>query len=123
MENQTVLLVVLTGLLLRIGVPLAITIIAIMILRKVDARWQTEAEVEAVSQPVLVEKEQCWEYKECDPEDVKICPAANSPLPCWQVMRQKNGYLREDCLTCKIFQQAPLPAPLHTDVTRRIQHV
>ncbi|MBW7918822.1 MAG: hypothetical protein H3C52_05925 [Anaerolineales bacterium] len=111
MENQMVLFVVLTGLLFRLGIPIAITITAILLLRKVDARWQAEAKAESIAEPVLVEKENCWEYKECGPEIARGCPAANSLLPCWQAMRQENGYLREECLNCKIFQQAPAPVP------------
>jgi hypothetical protein len=38
------------------------------------------------------------------------CQAAKSSLPCWQAKRQPNGYLKEDCLACPVFLEAPVPA-------------
>ncbi|MEW5939993.1 MAG: hypothetical protein AB1750_10050 [Chloroflexota bacterium] len=112
MENPPPALVVLIGLSLRIGIPVIITVIAVLILRKVDARWKAEAEALPPEPPAaIVEKPSCWEVIECAPELMKDCPAPVSPLPCWQARRQKNGYLMEKCLTCQVFRQAPLPTP------------
>lgn len=106
MEIFVSILAVLTGLLLRLAIPIAGTIIVIYFLRKLDAHWQAEAQCE----PIAVQKTECWKAKGCSPEQKKKCAAAASPLPCWQVFRQPNGYLREECISCGVFVDAPIPA-------------
>lgn len=96
----------LVGLLLRLAIPIAATLLVIFILRKLDKRWKAEAEL----QPVTVEKPECWKVNGCAPEQIQNCEAAKSPLPCWQVKRLPNGYLNEDCLTCPVFVEAPVPS-------------
>lgn len=105
METITSLLAILGGLLLRLAIPVTITAGLITLLQKLDARWQVEALL-----PVLVEKPECWKIKGCPPEQAKNCIGASSPLPCWQAYRLPNGYLREECLSCKVFMDAPMPA-------------
>ena len=109
MENFTSLLAVLAGILLRLAIPIAATTLLIIILRKLDARWQAEAEL----QPLSVNKPECWKINNCPPEEVKNCPGANSPLPCWQVYRLPNGYLQKECLSCKVFISTPAPTLIH----------
>ena len=96
----------LVGLLLRLAIPIAATLLVIYLLRRLDKRWQAEAQIE----PVQVEKPECWKIKGCPPEQVKNCTAAQASLPCWQAKRLPNGYLKEDCLSCPVFIQAPVPA-------------
>ena len=105
METITSLLFLLAGLLVRLAIPIAVTALVIYGLRKLDARWQAEAQI-----PVQVEKPKCWEIKGCAPEDVKNCIAGQSPMPCWQAYRLPNGYLRDECLSCEVFRHAPVPA-------------
>ena len=105
MEALTSLLYVLAGLLVRLAIPIAVTAVLIYFLRKLDARWQAEAQI-----PVTVEKPKCWEIKGCSPEDVENCIAGQSPLPCWQAYRLPNGYLRDECISCDVFRHAPVPA-------------
>ncbi len=112
MQELTSIFAILVGLLVRIAIPLVITIVVILILRRADARWQKEAE--QLPPVVTVENPHCWDIKNCPAEQVNECPAPTSLAPCWQVRRQKNGYLREACLTCQIFRQAPLPTPVHS---------
>jgi hypothetical protein len=106
METITSLLAVIVGLLLRLAIPIALTALLIFFLRKLDARWQAEAEL---PQPVAQTVE-CWKIKDCPPEQLENCVAHESTLPCWQAKRLPNGYLREECLTCEIFTEAPMPA-------------
>jgi hypothetical protein len=102
---QTVLVDVL-GLLLRIGIPLAVTILIIYLLRRMDKRWQAVA----LPVPVAAPRKPCWEVNGCSGQKRKNCPAAAQPnIPCWQVFRAKNGVLKEGCLVCEVFRQAPLP--------------
>lgn len=105
METTISLLAIITGLLLRLAIPIAVTAIMIYFLRKLDSRWQSEAQF-----PVLVEKQKCWEVKNCTPEQIKKCEGGQSPLPCWQVRRLPNGYLRDECISCEVFRKAPIPA-------------
>jgi hypothetical protein len=105
METITSLLAILAGLFVRLAIPIAMTFVLIYFLRKLDLRWQVEAET-----PLPLEKPKCWKIKNCPPEQVERCAAAVSPLPCWQAYRLPNGYLREDCLSCEVFINAPAPA-------------
>ena len=105
METLTSLLAVLTGLLLRLALPIVGTGILIYFLRKLDAHWQTEAQLA----PIAIQKVECWKVKGCSPEQQKKCIAVTSSLPCWQAYRLPNGYLREKCLSCEVFVNAPIP--------------
>ena len=107
METIISLLAVITGFVLRFGIPIAITMVAIYFLRRLDARWQAEAETETL-QPV-VEKPHCWEINNCTPEIRASCPGYLSEAPCWQARREENGHLQEKCLGCDIFRKAPVP--------------
>ena len=104
METITSLLAILAGFLFRLAIPIAGTAILIYFLRKLDAHWQAEAQL-----PHTSVKIECWKIKGCSPEQQKHCAAAASTLPCWQVFRQTNGYLREACISCNVFRDAPIP--------------
>jgi hypothetical protein len=106
METLTPLLTLITGLFLRLSIPLLGTVILVYLLRKLDAHWQAEAE----RNPVAIEKVECWKHKGCSEEQRKNCVAATALLPCWQVHRQSNGYLQEKCISCEVFINAPAPA-------------
>ena len=105
METITSLFAILEGFLVRLAIPIIGTIVLIYFLRKLDAHWQAEAQVQLTS----IQKVECWKIKGCSPEQQKFCIATSSALPCWQAKRLPNGYLREECLTCEIFTQAPIP--------------
>jgi hypothetical protein len=106
METVTYFLAILTGLLLRLAIPIFGTVIVIYFLRKLDAHWQAEAELA----PIAIEKVECWKVKGCSEEQRENCGGASASLPCWQVQRQPNGYLQEKCITCEVFTNAPIPA-------------
>jgi hypothetical protein len=106
METLTSLFAILTGLLLRLAIPIVGTIILVYLLRQLDAHWQAEAELT----PIPPVKTECWKIKGCSEEQHKKCTGAVSPLPCWQAFRQPNGYLQEKCISCEVFIKAPIPA-------------
>jgi len=108
METITPLLAVIAGIALRLAIPIVITAIAVYFLRRLDNRWQAEAE-EQLLLPV-VEKVKCWEIKGCTAEMRATCIGYQSEQPCWQAFREKSGQLQERCLGCNVFQQAPIPA-------------
>ena len=105
MDAITSLLAIITGLLLRLALPIVGTGILIYFLRKLDAHWQAEAQLA----PAPVQKVECWRIKGCLPKQRQNCIAATSPLPCWQVFRQPNGYMNEKCISCEVFTNAPIP--------------
>jgi hypothetical protein len=106
MEGLTTILTVVLGLIVRIAVPLALTIGLIYLLRRLDRRWKKEA----LSVPVIAAGgKPCWEVKGCSESQRKDCPVATErpSVPCWQFFRSKTGLLREDCLGCTVFRQVP----------------
>ncbi len=106
MLPSTAALAVITGFAVRLALPILLTILVIIVLRRLDSHWQSEA----AFAPIKVEKPECWKLRDCAPSQQKVCPAVKSPLPCWQVFRSSNGYLREQCLTCDVLARAPLPS-------------
>jgi hypothetical protein len=105
METIPSLLYVVAGLLLRLAVPILGTGLLVFTLRKLDERWQAEAKL----YPPLVDKPECWKVKGCTSQQTGSCKAYESNLPCWQVHRLPNGYLKEECLSCQVFTEAPIP--------------
>jgi hypothetical protein len=104
MDTLVTYFYLLIGLLLRLAIPIAATVLVVYILRRLDKRWQAEAE-----QPIEIEKPECWKAKGCSPDQVQNCTAAKALIPCWQVKRLPNGYLNDDCLSCPVFIEAPVP--------------
>lgn len=106
--------------LLRLGVPVAVTAAIVWWLRRLDARW--EAEADAQSRRVLELKapapavaqtgaRPCWEERNC-PEGVRDhCPAYFQPaVPCWLARRAADGHLPAGCTDCASF--TPVAAPV-----------
>jgi len=103
MNNIANVIVILLGIAVRLIIPILVTVLAVYFLRKLDAAWQAEGR----KVPTKAEKPACWETMNCSPARQKDCPGYNSPLPCWQARRTSSGYLREECLGCKVFLKAP----------------
>jgi hypothetical protein len=101
-----VVLTFLLGVLFRLGIPIAVTALVLVFLHRLDRRWQKEA----LALPVVPAGKPCWEIKGCPEETKKNCPATAQPkTPCWQVFRTRDGVMKEACLGCDVFRQAPLP--------------
>ncbi|HSJ87698.1 MAG TPA: hypothetical protein VK909_10855 [Anaerolineales bacterium] len=105
MDTLISVLYIVLGFFLRLAIPILGTAILVFLLRRLDARWQAEA----ARQPLPTNKPDCWKIKGCPSDEMEKCPGAKSSLPCWQVYRLPNGYLNEDCITCKVFIEAPVP--------------
>jgi hypothetical protein len=118
MEQLTTLGLLLGGVFVRIGIPVLITGALIYLFTRLDAHWKAEAE-RAASAPAAshsaaaltyARNTGCWDVNKCPEEKRKNCRAyKNSDTPCWQVFRSKEGLLKEKCLGCKVFKEAPLP--------------
>ncbi len=100
--------------LLRIGVPLGVTLIVAYFLRRLDAKWQAEAWAEwEASQPQdeliadamsLQSGEPCWSLKGCDETARANCAAPKQPsIPCWLARRRSEGKLPAECYNCARF--------------------
>ena len=105
------LLVFVTGVLLRLIVPLAVTALVVYFLHRLDVRWQVEAENERAM--LVKDDKPCWKEQGLSMDEIKLCAAKNEQ-PCWQTHRLSNGYLREACLDCEVFLSAPIPTPKHS---------
>ena len=106
------LAVVLLGILVRFVLPIALTLLVIWFFRKLDAKWQLEAQQQMRARLTLAAANHtpCWQQRQCSEERRAACPAfQSSHLPCWQVFRDKEGRLREACLECDVFLAAPVP--------------
>ncbi len=114
---------------LRLGVPIAITLTIAYFLHRLDARWEKEARLEQEAGRVTKEAEKkkgvslpqpvmpapmpialdsygkpCWEIKDCDSIQTADCPARqDSSVPCWQARRQEEGRIPLECYHCEIF--------------------
>jgi hypothetical protein len=97
---------VLIGIAVRLVVPVLLTAVVVYLLRRLDAEWQREGK----TAPIKVQKSKCWDTMHCPPERRKDCPGYVSELPCWQARRLSSGYLRNECLGCKVFLKAPVPS-------------
>ena len=109
MDPFTTVINVVLGLLLRLGLPVLVTAGAIWLLRRVDARWQHEAE-QTRTQALQGSVPRCWELRDCPPERAVECAAyCDRSQPCWQTFRDPQGNLQQRCLACQLFQQAAVP--------------
>ena len=94
---------------LRIGIPILITALIVLWLKELDLRWRAEGSLEAEEEPQVP----CWEVRKCPPQLLEHCPAyADKTAPCWQVFRAREGQLRQACLSCTVFRNAPAPLPV-----------
>jgi hypothetical protein len=112
MSAQDVALAFVVGIVIRFAIPIGLTVVAVWFFRKLDQRWKAEAEELTRLQVAMAtaKRTPCWEQKQCSPEKLASCPVyAQKELPCWQVMRDKNGNLKPGCLDCGVFRNAPLP--------------
>jgi len=95
---------------LRFLIPIAVTISVVYVLRKLDARWQEEAEAHLSPSLTAFDGPRCFDVKKCSAEQRENCSAANQSQPCWQVFRKENnGLLDEKCLSCGYFANMPIP--------------
>ncbi len=100
---------------LRLGVPLAITLGVGYLLLRLDRKWQAEAWAEWESSRLEREEQAgqatspvagqfCWDLKECSQATREQCPAFKRPnIPCWLARRRAEGRLPAACYECELF--------------------
>ncbi len=92
------------GVVIRLAAPIIVTGMLVYVLRKLDARWQRQAQSEFPN----AETSNCWKINGSI-EEKKDNKSLNPSLPCWQSYRLPNGYLQEECMSCEVFLDAPVP--------------
>lgn len=97
---------VLLGFLLRLGIPIVLTVVLAVLLKRLDKRWQSQAEKERAEIQIMVQSGQrrrpCWDIYNCPESMKKECRAyANQDTPCWEVFRT-DGRLKPACRNCKV---------------------
>lgn len=107
MDTLNTFVVFLMGVGLRLIVPLALTALVVIVLHRLDARWQAEAKQER--EMLLKNEMPCSKDQSISAEQIKQ-RLDSGERPCWQTRRLSNGHLRDDCLTCDVFRDAPVPA-------------
>jgi hypothetical protein len=102
---------------LRLGVPLAITLAVGYWLRRLDAKWQAEAlarqatslarqklEAEPKIEVFRVIGQPCWVLKDCPQVLYAQCPAfQQAEIPCWLSRYRAEGSLPAKCYHCELF--------------------
>lgn len=105
----------------RLGVPLAITVLITWGLKSLDARWQAEAEARQATaivsagemQPAAFKAPQarqtpCWLLRNCGEGKQSSCVACKEPgLPCWMARLRSDGRLPSTCYGCALFRLRP----------------
>ncbi len=106
---------------LRIGVPLAIMGLIVWWLRRLDARWQAEAEARQATGKVeagqlaparmkapIAAQTPCWVAHNCSPATCAVCAACKEPgFPCWMARLRAEGRLPGKCYGCAFFRTRP----------------
>jgi len=112
MENTLIqIAAVVLGFLLRLGIPIGLTILLALFLKWLDKRWQAEAKVQAAEKTIHVAnliayKQPCWEIHNCPPRLRNACRAYGEPnTPCWELFRA-DGRLKPACQNCKVLPPA-----------------
>jgi hypothetical protein len=99
---------------LRLGVPVAFTLAVCFLLRRLDRKWEEEAQLGAVSAEAAGDGEApsdtatslpCWLIKGCGPERYENCAAYhNRALPCWLARLRAEGRIPQPCSSCSLFR-------------------
>jgi hypothetical protein len=151
MTSLTEILYIIGLFVLRLGIPIAVTLTIAYFLHRLDARWEKEAWLEqeagratkkaeerksasvplpqpAMPVPIPLALDNygkpCWEIKDCDPIEMADCPAKQNPsIPCWQARRQEEGRIPVECYHCEIFLAAlPSEYPNYPGLEQGLPH-
>ena len=112
MQTWEGLLLAIGWFVLRFGVPIALTALAIWFFKRLDERWQAQARETRtrVIEAGISSTVRCWLINDCEPKAREQCVAFQQPkIPCWLHCRAADGQLQEKCLNCKVFRTAQVP--------------
>jgi hypothetical protein len=88
---------------LRVGVPVALTIALGKWLEK-KLSPQAEKPVVGRSNSKVIQLH-CWDMKRCEPTTRAQCAAYKHPdLPCWLAIQAEGGRVRAECFECAFYK-------------------
>ena len=108
--------------LLRVGVPVAITIGGVHLFRRMDMRWQTQdwkhwAERLETTGGVPGQNwlsrlaNPCWDENGCEKSALAKCSAhSHQSVPCWMARRATEGTMPAKCHHCERYTMGSLVA-------------
>jgi hypothetical protein len=102
----------------RIGIPIAITLLIGLWLERRLASPQESADNENsapksghYTRTGNIIRIHCWDLKRCEQSQRAQCAAFQHPdLPCWLAIQADGGKLREDCFTCSLYKPEKIAA-------------
>ncbi len=117
-DTLTESLTVLGMFVVRIGVPVAITLVLGWWLEKKLRPPETDQNSKIIqldtarqAKSSKVIQLHCWDFKHCDAAHVAQCAAYKHPeLPCWLAIQVEGGKVREECFTCALYKPEQLAA-------------
>jgi hypothetical protein len=96
---------VVVGVVLRVILPLGVTLVVAWILKRFDDQWRSESLADSLRMAGSIETLHCWDFAGCRPEVRSSCRAFNNQdQPCWEMMRSR-GQLQEACKACPFRKQ------------------
>ncbi len=111
MDEFLVTVYLVSGILLRIAIPIGITFGVASVLRRLDKKWREEADQKQVgllSMTSIWLENPCWEMNDCEETRRETCDAyQQEDNPCWDVFKT-NGHLQKKCKNCAYLEDLPL---------------
>lgn len=127
--QQSETLWIVGGFLLRLGVPVAATILVTWLLHRLDAHWRRQPPAihptplaasgganPGVAYTATPPSKPCWEVKGCSAESRANCEACAQPsVACWLLLLRRDGRLPAKCRCCEVFNAGAVLAPTGAD--------
>lgn len=110
-------LIILLLILLRIGLPLGLTLLVGRWLER-KLRLPTDEERPHVGTRLVrsdrsmrVNPLHCWDIAHCTPTERAQCAAYRRPdLPCWLAIQVEGSKVRQECFTCELYSPQEIAA-------------
>lgn len=122
MNEFTLTMSMVLGILLRIGIPVGLTFLLASFLRRLDAKWRNEASQAQPGETILRElwlSNPCWDEMNCEEDQCENCPAYHQrEKPCWEIFLE-NGKLNSKCQACEYRKELLLPIRINVETSRR----
>ena len=101
-EFWTDTLVVMAMFILRVAVPIALTI---ALGKWLEKKLSPREEKPATARSAKVIQLHCWDVKRCAPATRAQCAAYKHPeLPCWLALQADGGKVRPACFSCTFYK-------------------
>ncbi len=106
------ILIVIAMFVLRIGVPIALTIaLGKWLEKKLAPREDKREQARSAARKGNVVQLHCWDVKRCPPAIRAQCAAYKHPeLPCWLAIQTEGGKVRPECFSCAFYKPQTMAA-------------